>query len=111
MISPLLAKPVSVSVGVVKRMGRSFVGDCFVLESSQREHAISIETEQKKGTRKLSIMEQEELYILKRDGSRQLFEAEKIRSAIYKAYRAGGVRRSFECRRNCGAYRERGTCS
>ena len=37
-------------------------------------------------------MEQEELYILKRDGSRQLFEAEKIRSAIYKAYRAGGVR-------------------
>lgn len=90
MIIPLLAKPVS--VGVVKRMGRSFVGDRFVLELFQREHAISIETEQKKGTRKLSIMEQEELYILKRDGSRQLFEAEKIRSAIYKAYRAGGVR-------------------
>ena len=37
-------------------------------------------------------MEQEELYILKRDGSRQLFEAEKIRSAIYKADRAGGGR-------------------
>lgn len=90
MISSLLAK--AVSVGVVKRMGRSFVGDRFVLELFQREHAISIETEQKKGTRKLSIMEQEELYILKRDGSRQLFEAEKIRSAIYKAYRAGGVR-------------------
>lgn len=33
-----------------------------------------------------------ELYILKRDGSRQLFDANKIRSAIIKAYRAGGVR-------------------
>ena len=32
------------------------------------------------------------LYILKRDGSEQPFNAEKIRSAIMKAYRAGGVR-------------------
>lgn len=37
-------------------------------------------------------MEHAELYILKRDGSRQLFDSEKIRSAINKAYRAGGVR-------------------
>lgn len=32
------------------------------------------------------------LYILKRDGSEQPFDADKIRSAIMKAYRAGGVR-------------------
>lgn len=32
------------------------------------------------------------LYILKRDGSKQSFNPEKIRSAIMKAYRAGGVK-------------------
>lgn len=37
-------------------------------------------------------MENATLYILKRDGSEQPFDAEKIRSAIMKAYRAGGVR-------------------
>ncbi len=33
-----------------------------------------------------------ELFILKRDGSKQAYESEKIRMAINKAYRAGGVR-------------------
>ncbi len=33
-----------------------------------------------------------ELFILKRDGSKQSFNADKIRSAIMKAYRAGGVK-------------------
>lgn len=32
-----------------------------------------------------------QLFIMKRDGSKQPFDAEKIRSAIMKAYRAGGV--------------------
>lgn len=35
---------------------------------------------------------QPSLFILKRDGSKQPFNAEKIRSAIMKAYRAGGVK-------------------
>lgn len=33
----------------------------------------------------------EKLYILKRDGSKQVFDAEKIKAAITKAYKAGGV--------------------
>ncbi len=33
----------------------------------------------------------EQLFILKRDGSKQPFDPEKIRAAIIKAYRAGGV--------------------
>lgn len=37
------------------------------------------------------VTTREQLFILKRDGSKQPFEAEKIRSAIIKAYRAGGV--------------------
>ena len=36
-------------------------------------------------------MGQESIYILKRDGGQQLYDGEKIRSAVDKAFRAAGL--------------------
>lgn len=51
---------------------------------------VSTITQKETGTQMME--EKATIYIQKRDGSQQVFEADKIRSAIIKAYRAGGVR-------------------